>query len=357
MEKRILCVRVIKGYFMRKNDEQSQRAPVTLFLEMLAAERGAAAHTLNAYKRDLVDFALWMHKENSSAHTKDAPPTLDVQNLTQVDQVCVQNYIQFLQSAGLTSATIARRISALKQFFGFLYTEGMLPNQPLTHMRAPRLQRPLPKVLSIEQVDALFSEVYARLTRVQTPVQHRRAWRMITLLEMAYATGMRVSELVSLPASTLDGKKNFLKIKGKQQKERFVPLTQKAQEALKNYNEALKNYAASCAPPKDEKPRPRPSSKWLFPADSIDGHLTRQAFARDLKQLALDAGLDPDCLSPHVLRHAFATHLLHRGADLRTVQELLGHADIATTQIYTHILDDRLKDMVRDLHPLNDLET
>jgi integrase/recombinase XerD len=294
------------------------------FLEMLAAERGAAANTLAAYRRDLDDFR---------AHAG---------GLVAAGGDDVRRYLASLAGRGFAPSSQARRLSALRQFFGFLMAEGLREDDPTATAERPKPRRPLPKLLSVDDVDRLLQA--AREAAADTglmPLRRLAALRLLALLEILYATGLRVSELVALPHTAGKGGRPFIAVKGKGGRERLVPLNVAAHAALDVYR--AERAALN-----------RPESKWLFPADSASGHLTRQAFARDLKAVAARAGLDTGKLSPHVLRHAFATHLLSGGADLRIVQTLLGHADISTTQIYTHVLDERLKALVNEHHPLAD---
>ncbi|KAA2236820.1 tyrosine recombinase [Salinarimonas soli] len=301
---------------------------VGLFLDMQVAERAAAANTVAAYRRDLDDYLDFL--AGRGAHPAG------------VESETVRAYLAELDERGLAAASAARRLSTLRGFHRFLYTEGQAPADPTAAIAGPRARRPLPKTLTIQEVDRLLLAAREASERPDLPPLERlRAARMHCLLELLYATGLRVSELVSLPASAARSRERFLVVRGKGAKERLVPLTEGARAAAKAYLDLL-------------EASPRGGGRWLFPADSEAGHLTRQAFARDLKVAAGAAGLRGDRVSPHVLRHAFASHLLQNGADLRVIQELLGHADIATTQIYTHVLDERLKDMVRDLHPLGD---
>jgi integrase/recombinase XerD len=305
-------------------------ALVNLFLDMMAAERGAAKATMAAYEADLADYAAFAKRHGgvlaASAET-------------------VRSYLADVSARGLKASSAARRLSAVRQFNRFAYSEGYRSDDPTAAVAGPRRVRPLPKTLSIAQVDRLLAVAREPLDHeAATPGQKLRAARLTCLLELIYATGLRVSELVSLPISAARTRDEFLIIKGKGAKERLVPLTGAARTAARTYL-ALLTEQRSFAPGAREP-------KHLFPSDSDSGHLTRQAFARELKQAASAAGLRADLVSPHVLRHAFASHLLQNGADLRIVQELLGHADISTTQIYTHVLDERLKAMVRDLHPL-----
>ena len=242
-------------------------------------------------------------------------------------------------AAGLSASSRARGLSAVRQLYKFLLAEGHVAADPTHGHAGPRKQRPLPKTLSVAEVDRLIGAA-ARRAETGEGIEHLRALRLHCLIEMLYATGMRVSELVSLPRTVLAGDARVLTIKGKGGRERLVPLNASARAALDRYLAVdIGRTAAS-------------RTKWLFPSKSAQGHLTRQRFAQDLKLLAEEAGLDRERVSPHVLRHAFASHLLDRGADLRSVQQLLGHADISTTEIYTHVLEERLKKLVHEHHPL-----
>ncbi|MBX9873451.1 MAG: site-specific tyrosine recombinase XerD [Beijerinckiaceae bacterium] len=296
------------------------------FLDMLAAERGAARNTLDAYERDISDYIVFLGSRTVAEATSDD----------------IRGWLADIAARGLKASSAARRLSAVRQFHRFLYTEGLSQTDPAAALQGPRQGRPLPKVVSVAAVDRLLET--ARLAcEVEglTPAGRLRTLRMACLIEMLYATGLRVSELIALPRSAATTRERFLIVRGKGDKDRLVPLNEPARAAARAWLDAL--MAAGQA-----------EGRWLFPSDAESGHLTRQAFARDLKALAGAAGLPAAAMSPHVLRHAFASHLLQNGADLRVVQELLGHADIATTQIYTHVLDERLKSMVRDLHPLAD---
>jgi integrase/recombinase XerD len=306
---------------------------VALFLDMLAAERGAGKNTLDAYRRDLADLG---------AHLKARGR--DLMNATTDD---LRGYLSSLADSGFKPASVARRLSATRQLFRFLYAEGKRSDDPAAVLEGPKRGRSLPKVLSIADVDRLLETARVQMNDENaSDAQRLRGARMLCLLETAYATGLRVSELVSLPASAARKQQAMLVIKGKGGKERLVPLNGAARTAMAGY---LKRAGKETG--KESK---KTESKWLFPSFGTQGHLTRQHFARELKTLAAGCGIDADAVSPHVLRHAFASHLLHNGADLRVVQTLLGHADISTTQIYTHVLEDRLKSLVRDLHPLAD---
>jgi integrase/recombinase XerD len=299
----------------------------TLFLDMLAAERGAGKNTLSAYERDLADFSghLAGRRTVATATTDD-----------------IRAYLGDLAARGMQPATVARRLSAIRQLYRFLYAEGQRKDDPGAVLEGPKRARALPKTLTLAEVDRLLAAAGA--CDPQAPLAVRlRAARLACLVELLYATGLRVSELVALPASAARRDARVIVVRGKGNNERMVPLNDAAKRAMADYL-ALAGQAGGGA-----------ASKWLFPSFGDSGHLTRQHFARELKALAGAAGLRAGQLSPHVLRHAFASHLLHNGADLRVVQTLLGHADISTTQIYTHVLEERLKSLVRDLHPLADV--
>jgi integrase/recombinase XerD len=298
-----------------------------LFLDMLAAERGAAGNTLQAYRRDLDDYFAFLRE------TRTGP--------LEASAATVRAFMASLAERGLKASSSARRLSAVRQFQKFLYVEGYAAADPTAAVEGPKRGRSLPKVISVDDVDRLLTVAKEAADNPEgSPTERLRAARMHCLLELLYASGLRVSELVALPKAAARTRERFLVVRGKGGRERLVPLTDAAREAARGYLALLEQGGRAAGP-------------WLFPSDSETGHLTRQAFARDLKTAAAAAGLRADRVSPHVLRHAFASHLLHNGADLRIVQELLGHADISTTQIYTHVLDDRLKSMVRDLHPLS----
>jgi integrase/recombinase XerD len=313
--------------------EASQRQLASLFLDMVAAERGGAANTLDAYSRDLDDLAGYLTTRNrtiSSATTAD-----------------LRGYLAALADRGFAASSVARRLSAIRQLYRFLLAEGHRPDDPAAIIAGPRRGRPLPKVLSIAEVDRLIAAARQAVDAQRTTgVARLRALRLICLLELLYATGLRISELIALPASAARRDDDMLIVRGKGGKERLVPLNGAAKSAMRDYRAALAQW---------NEDRSLPShSKWLFASFGEDGHLSRQHAARELKELAVAAGLRPEQVSPHVLRHAFASHLLHNGADLRVVQTLLGHADISTTQIYAHVPDERLKSLVRDLHPLGE---
>jgi integrase/recombinase XerD len=300
---------------------------VELFLEMLAAERGADENTLAAYGRDLGDFAAYLGGMGSSV-AKAATEE-------------VRRYLQNLTKRGLAPATVARRLSAIRQLYRFLYAEGMRKDDPAAVIEGPKRTRPLPKTLTLAEVDRLLQMAAQSDPEAPLPLRLRAA-RLYCLVELLYATGLRVSELISLPASAARREARMLVVRGKGNKERLVPLNDAAKDGMTRYLSLLAESGHAAG------------SKWLFPSFGESGHLTRQHFARELKVLGAAAGLRTAQISPHVLRHAFASHLLHNGADLRVVQTLLGHADISTTQIYTHVIEERLKSLVRDLHPLAD---
>lgn len=302
---------------------------ISAFLEALAAERGAAANTLEAYRRDLDAFA---------AHLR-----LDECQMIAVKSADLARYAEALSTEGLAAASIARRLSAVRQLYRHLAAEGLVEESPALNLKAPRQARKLPRTLSIAEVDHLITTAH-KLSEGTHGRERVRALRLACLMELLYATGMRVSELVSLPRSVLAGDPRVMTIRGKGGRERLVPLNASARRALDI-------YLAVGEDPEDGV-APMMKTRFLFPSRGMEGHLTRQAFAVDLKALAEAAGLQPERVSPHVLRHAFASHLLDRGADLRAVQQLLGHADISTTEIYTHVLEERLRELVNSHHPL-----
>jgi integrase/recombinase XerD len=304
----------------------------SLFLDMLAAEQGAGANTLDAYRRDLTDFSEFL------GHTGQSFASAETQTL--------RDYLADLDSRGFKSSSVARRLSAIRHLFRFLLNERIRSDDPAAILSGPKRGRGLPKVLSISDVDRMLTRA-KELTQAQdtSALQQLRAMRLYCLLEVLYATGLRVSELVALPLSAARRDARMIVVRGKGNKERLVPLNEASRQAMADYLAAMEAL-------KTEKKKNAAASKWLFPSFGESGHLTRQHFARDLKELAAASGLAPRLVSPHVLRHAFASHLLHNGADLRIVQTLLGHTDISTTQIYTHVVEERLKSLVRDLHPL-----
>ncbi len=293
------------------------------FLAMMAAERGAAENTLAAYRRDLEAFLGFLARRDSA--------------LEAVRPEDIQVHLKALGSAGQAASSRARALSSIRQLFRFLEGEGVRDDNPAERLAGPKDVGSLPRTLSVAEVDRLLAAAH-RATRAGDPAGRLAALRMAAILELLYATGLRVSELVTLPAKALAGDDRMISVRGKGGRERMVPLTPAARSALEAY------LAADTT--RDRRGR------WLFPSHGESGHLTRQHVGQELKQLALAAGLDPERVSPHVLRHAFASHLLDRGADLRTVQQLLGHSDISTTEIYTHVLEERLKRVVGEHHPL-----
>ena len=305
---------------------------INLFLDMLAAEQGAGPNTLDAYRRDLTDFSEFLARGG--------------RDFAGAETQALRDYLADLDTRGFKSTSVARRLSAMRHLYRFLLNERIRTDDPAAILSGPKRGRGLPKVLSISDVDRLLGRAKA-LTEVPeaTAPQRLRAMRLYCLLEILYATGLRVSELVTLPRGAARQEARMIVVRGKGNKERLVPLNEASRQAMADYLAAIE--AA-----KPEKKKNAATSKWLFPSFGESGHLTRQHFARDLKELAGSSGLSPRLVSPHVLRHAFASHLLHNGADLRIVQTLLGHTDISTTQIYTHVVEERLKSLVRDLHPL-----
>lgn len=303
-----------------------------LFLDMLAAEQGAGPNTLDAYRRDLTDFSEFLDRVGHSF----------VDAETQV----LRDYLGDLDARGFKSSSVARRLSAMRHLFRFLLNERIRTEDPAAILSGPKRGRGLPKVLSIADVDRMLRRAKEMSEAADaSPSQRLRGLRLYCLLEVLYATGLRVSELVSLPRSAAKRDARMIVVRGKGDKERLVPLNEASRQAMAD-------YLAATEAAKGEKKGSVAASKWLFPSFGESGHLTRQHFARDLKELAVASGLQARLVSPHVLRHAFASHLLHNGADLRIVQTLLGHTDISTTQIYTHVVEERLKSLVRDLHPL-----
>ena len=304
---------------------EQDRALIESFLDMMSAERGASANTIAAYRRDILDFAA--SAARSGCELKNA------------GREEVRAHLTGLSSLALKPSSQARKLSALRGFYGFLYSEGVRRDDPCGAVEGPRLSRPLPKILSAE--DALKLVNAAREGVEESP----EAARLLCIVEMLYASGLRISELVALPLAAVRNQERFIHVRGKGGRERLAPVGAAAREALEAYLLVRDNFL----------PRGKlgvAASRYLFPSRGVEAHLTRRRCHQLLKGLALKAGIDPDRLSPHVLRHAFATHLVEGGADLRSVQTLLGHADIATTQIYTHVASDRLKRTVETAHPL-----
>jgi integrase/recombinase XerD len=294
------------------------------FLEMMAAERNAATNTREAYARDLADFAAFLRRRGGRLATAGSD--------------AIRAYLAQLAKAGMAPRTAARRLSALRQFYRFLAAEGRRGDDPAAIIDSPRQGRPLPKLLAEDEV--------GRLLAAASAVAGDEGTRLTALLELLYGAGLRVSELVGLPLAAVLRDDRVLVVRGKGGKERMIPLGQPARAAIAAYLATRPSFLA-----RDADGRKLPSA-WLFPSRGATGHLTRQSFGQLLKQLAPLAGIDRARLSPHVLRHAFASHLLDHGADLRSVQTMLGHADIATTQIYTHVGSERLRRLVGEHHPL-----
>lgn len=306
---------------------------IGLFLDMLAAEQGAGPNTLDAYRRDLSDFSEFLGRVGH--------------NFVDAATQTLRDYLADLDTRGFKSTSVARRLSAMRHLYRFLLNERIRGDDPAAILSGPKRGRGLPKVLSIADVDRMLRRA-RELSEAEdaSPSKRLRALRLYCLLEVLYATGLRVSELVALPRSAAKRDARMIVVRGKGNKERLVPLNEASRQAMADY------LAATEAAKTEKKKDGFAASKWLFPSFGESGHLTRQHFARDLKELAVASGLQARLVSPHVLRHAFASHLLHNGADLRIVQTLLGHTDISTTQIYTHVVEERLKSLVRDLHPL-----
>ncbi len=306
---------------------------VDSFLDMLTTERGAALNTRHAYWRDLADVSLFIResrkKEIENATAEDLKAYLaDLANKIHVKG---QNKNQ------IAVRTVARRLSALRQFYRYLVSENVRQDDPTSAIESPKQTRTLPKTLAETEVDALIKSAGEQ--------GGAESVRLVCLLEMLYATGLRVSELVGLPMAAISEGNQFIMVEGKGGRERMVPLSDSAQKAVSRYLELRNQFVSG--------ENASTQSQWLFPSRTSDsGHLTRQRFAQLLKDLARAAKIDEERVSPHILRHAFATHLLSNGADLRAVQKMLGHADIATTQIYTHILGKKLKKTVEEKHPL-----
>jgi integrase/recombinase XerD len=298
---------------------------IEAFLEMMAAERGASRNTLDAYRRDLSAFDAWLAQKDSGARTAMRED--------------VRGWLAHLAKGGGAASSQARRLSALRQFYAFLYSEGWRKDDPTSALESPRRSQALPKTLSQNEVKRLVDAARPKQRKERTA----ETARLVCLLEILYATGLRVSELVTLPSSAARTRNEFLLVKGKGAKERLVPLNPPARKAISDYLGVREKFAGSA----------RAAERYLFPSRGASGHLTRRRCHQLFKELAVKAGIDPEKLSPHVLRHAFATHLVEGGADLRSVQTLLGHADIATTQIYTHVASERLKATVTSAHPLS----
>lgn len=300
-------------------------ARLEAFLEMMSAERGASDNTLAAYRRDLEEADIFLAGSLAQAQSND-----------------LRAFLDDVARRGFAASSQARKLSSLRQFFRFLYAEGLRMDDPTGTLDTPKKQRPLPKIMGEDAVARLLARAEAETNEAADESARLAASRMHALVETLYATGLRVSELVALPLSVAERNERFFMVRGKGAKERIVPLSHKAREALKAWS-VMRGTQPSWQ-----------ESLFLFPAASGSGHLSRQVFARDLKALAARANVPAAKISPHVLRHAFASHLLQNGADLRAVQQLLGHSDISTTQIYTHVQEKRLTELVERYHPLAD---
>lgn len=299
---------------------------IETFLDAQSAELDASENTLLAYARDLKAALTWLEDTKT-----------DFATATRDD---IENYLIACETEGLAQSTRARRLSAIKQLYRFAYEEGWRDDNPVIQIKGPARARALPKTLSLEEVDRLMGAAQT------TGRSKQDRLRNICLMELLYATGMRVTELVSLPVSAARGDPRMLLIKGKGDKERMVPLAPSARDALAAWIVIRDEMEA------EHEAKGKPASRFLFPSRGKTGHLTRHRFYMLIKELAVQGGVSPDVVSPHTLRHAFATHLLAGGADLRAIQTMLGHADISTTEIYTHVLDERLKELVLEKHPL-----
>ncbi|MDE3060431.1 MAG: site-specific tyrosine recombinase XerD [Pseudomonadota bacterium] len=314
----------------RRSSARNSNSPLLdQFLEMMLAERGASANTVDAYRRDLVDFIAFLSSRKTTVQ--------------RVSRDMVEGFLKTLSRAGQSPRTAARKLSAIRQLFAFLYSEKLCDDNPAATLETPRLGRPLPKTLTVNDVAALLAAA-----RDDTSP---KGLRLQAMLELMYGAGLRVSELVSLTLAALQVKEGVhrvdadcLIIRGKGNKERLVPIHARAREALSKYMEIRHAFLPGA--------RHEAASAYLFPYHRAEGYITRQQFGVMLKELAVKANIDPEKLSPHTLRHSFASHLLEGGADLRVIQELLGHSDISTTQIYTHVASERLKKLVAEKHPL-----
>mgnify|MGYP001821708204 CR=1 FL=1 len=296
------------------------------FLEAKAAETGAAANTIAAYDRDLSAFLEWLDGKGNEPET--------------CGREDVEAFMIACDAEGLAAATRARRLSAIKQYFRFLYEEGHRSDNPALRIKGPGRSKALPKTLTEDEVTRLLQAA------AETGRNEGERLRNACLMELLYATGLRVSELVGLPVAAVRGNPRFILVRGKGQKERMVPLSAPARDKLSAWL-AHRDRSEDLA-----RQNGKPPSPFLFPSRGKSGHLTRHAFYIAIKDFAVNAGISPGKVTPHVLRHAFATHLLANGADLRAIQTLLGHADVATTEIYTHVLDEKLAELVLEHHPL-----
>jgi integrase/recombinase XerD len=306
---------------------------IDAFLDMLTSERGAAMNTRHAYWRDLADVSLFLRESRKS--DVNTATTADIK--AYLEHLAAKKHVKGKNTSQIAVRTVARRLSALRQFYRYLVSENIRKEDPTTTIESPKQGRTLPKTLSEGEVSTLIKAAAGQ--------GEADSIRLVCLLEMLYATGLRVSELVGLPLSAVGEDSQFLMVEGKGGRERMVPLSDPAQRAIKNYMAVRTQFIG----PENRSTQ----EQWMFPSrTSESGHLTRQRFAQLLKDLARTADMDEERVSPHILRHAFATHLLSRGADLRSVQKMLGHADIATTQIYTHIISGGLKKTVEEKHPM-----
>ena len=299
----------------------SSRRLISGFLEAMRAERGAADNTISAYARDLADYAGFLERRG--------------EDLVSAGRGALEAWLTSFDDQGLAPATRARRLSSARQLHRFLYEDGLRTDDPSARLTGPRKARSLPKTLSESAVDGMLAS-----TRARGDV------RLICLMELIYATGMRVSELVTLPVAAVRGDPRMILVRGKGGRERMVPLSPPARDALAvwlDQRDAVEDAGRA---------EGKPPSAFLFPSNGKKGHLTRERFFQMVKGLAVEAGIDPTQVSPHTLRHAFATHLLANGADLRAIQQLLGHADVSTTEIYTHVQEERLRALVTEKHPL-----
>lgn len=288
------------------------------FLDAESAEKGAAPTTISSYKSDLLQFFSFSEVNTALDLTEER----------------IEKFLQYLQTSGYAPKSMARKLSTLKDFCRFLYSEKVIDTNPAAYILTPKQEKPLPKFLSVEEIQQLIDAAFAK--------KDYRYWRIGVMIELMYATGLRVSELVGLPENAINYNKKLITLVGKGSKERIVPIAGRVIAALQEY-----------LPLREEFIKKNSSSNWLFPSlTAVSGHLTRDAFYKDLKKLAADCGIYPSRISPHVLRHSFATHLLNNNADLRSVQKMLGHENIATTEIYTHIIPQKLGDVVRSKHPL-----
>jgi integrase/recombinase XerD len=308
---------------MSAKERADDRRLIALFLDMMTVDRAAAANTLKNYGRDLARFADFVRRRNETLLTAGA------------DDIAA--FLETLEAEGLAASTAALKCSALRQFYIFLYAENHRGDNPTAAIDRPKTRRPLPKILTEEEA--------ARLVETAGG-PGAKASRLRAMVELLYSAGLRVSELVSLPLSAVEGAHGAVLVRGKGGKERMAPVGGAACRAVKDYLAVRGEFLARNA---EGEPQP---SRYLFPSRGKTGHVTAARFAQLIKELAVEAGIAPERVSPHVLRHAFATHLLSGGVNLRALQSMLGHADITTTEIYTHVAQDRLKDLVFSAHPL-----